>query len=127
MNKFKRQLSLALSYLPSKLPVGLTEFNSFSDSIINLSGEFADRDSMKWAIASQIMHLPPQKSTASKQYFIRSLRKAAANQVASQVFQDLKIKQQEAIEAAKTLEATTTLESVNEQQETQVGASASSH
>lgn len=91
----KKALLLLRSYLPRPLPVGLTEFHEWADRIISLSGQFADVDSMKWALASQVMHLGAQKSSVPDQFFIRSMRKAAANQVASQVFQDIKIKQQE--------------------------------
>lgn len=96
----KRIILLALSYFPRPLPVGMTEFTTWSDRIISLSGSFADADSMKFALSSQIMHLGAQKSSVPDQYFIRSMRKAAANQVASQFFQDIKIKQQEAAKAA---------------------------
>jgi len=87
----------------------MSEFNTWSDRVILQSGQFADSDSMKFALASQIMHLPPQTSSVPDQYFVRSMRKAAANQVASQVFQDIKIKQQEAQKAAQSqpVEATT--------------------
>ncbi|MES2215069.1 MAG: hypothetical protein V4485_03505, partial [Pseudomonadota bacterium] len=88
-----KTLKIILSYLPSKLPVGVTEFNSFADSIIELTGPMADNDSMKWAIANNIIHLPSTVSHKSKQYFVRVLRKAAANQIASFVFQDIKLKQ----------------------------------
>lgn len=110
MNKF---LNKALSYLPSPLPVGMTEFNTWADSIIDLSGQFADPDSMKFAISSIIMHLDSTRSFVPKHYFVKCLRKVAANQVAGQVFQDIKTRQQEAAlkaqaeAAAKTVEATT--------------------
>lgn len=89
-----------LSYFPQRLPVGVTEFEAWADNIIALSGKFADTESMKFALSSQILHLPAQSSSVPPQYFIRSMRKAAANQVASQVFQDIKIRQQEAAKAA---------------------------
>ncbi len=91
--KLNKIVNKLLSYFPTSLPVGLTEFNKWADSIIELSGKFADEDSMKWAISSQIMHLGPQRSSVPKNYFVQSLRKAAANQVAGQVFQDIKTKQ----------------------------------
>ncbi len=90
-----------LSLLPTKLPVGSTEFNSFANDIIELAGPYADRDSMTWAIANMVIHLPSGVSSKPKNYFVRNLRKAAANQVASQVFQDIKFKQEQAALAAK--------------------------
>jgi hypothetical protein len=97
----KKALELALSYVPRKLPVGMSEFEVWSARIIRLSGPFADADSMKFALASQIMHLGAQKSSVPDQFFIKSMRKAAANQVASQVFQDIKLKQMAAAEKTK--------------------------
>lgn len=90
MKQLKSLLNKALSYLPSKLPVGMSEFEEFSNSILALSGKYADEDSLKFAIASMIIHLPAGKGSAPKNFFVRSLRKSAANQVASQVFQDIK-------------------------------------
>lgn len=84
-----------LSLFPTNLPTGMTEFNAFADSIIELSGKYADEDSMRFAVASMIIHLGPQKGSAPKNFFVRSLRKSAANQVASQVFQDIKLKMTE--------------------------------
>lgn len=85
-----------LSYLPTKLPVGTPQFETFADSIIELSGQYADRDSMRFAIASMVIHADHKAASLSKNYFVTRLRKSAANQVASQVFQDIKHKQDEA-------------------------------
>jgi hypothetical protein len=89
----KQLLNKLLSYRRTKLPVGLTEFHAWADSIIDLSGKFADTDSMKWAIASQVQHLDHKVDSIPKDYFVRTLRKAAANQIAAQVFTDIKEKQ----------------------------------
>lgn len=98
----KKYYTLLRSYFPSSLPTGLTEFYAWSDRIISIVGPMADQDSMRFALASQIIHLPPQVAHRADQFFVRSLRKAGANQVASQVFQDIKLKQQE--EAKKAAE-----------------------
>jgi hypothetical protein len=95
-----------LSYFPRQLPVGMTAFNTWSSRIITLCGPLADETSMRFALASQIMHLPPQSSKRADQYFIRSMLKSAANQVASQVFQDIKTKQQEQQQAQIVAAAT---------------------
>lgn len=107
MNKIKVLVAFLLSLVPRRLPVGITQFDAWADRIIGLSGQFADKDSMKFALASQIIHLPPQRSVVPDQYFVRSMRKAAANQVASQVFQDIKTKQQEAQKVAQQTAADT--------------------
>jgi len=93
-----------LSHFPTALPVGLTEFHKWADSIIELAGQFADSDSMKYAIANNLIHLPSTKAYVPKDYFVRAMRKAAANQVASQVFMDIKLAQQKAVEDQKAAE-----------------------
>ena len=98
--QMNRRLLLLLSYFPRPLPVGMAELKTFADRIILQSGEFADKDSMTFALCSNIMHLGAQQAYVSDQFFIRSLRKAAANQVASYFFQEIKLKQQEAARVA---------------------------
>lgn len=105
-----RLLKRLLSYLPSKLPVGTAQFDKFASDIIELSGPYADVDSMRFAIASMLIHADARHGSLSKHYFVVRLRKSAANQISSQVFQDIKAKQQaahEAAEKAKLVEDTT--------------------
>lgn len=97
----KLLLKRLMSLVPTPLPVGMTEFEEWSNSIIELSGNYADTDSMKFAIASMVIHLGPQTSHISKNHFVRSLRKTAANQIASQVFIDVKERQKQKELAAK--------------------------
>jgi hypothetical protein len=101
-------LKKILSYLPTKLPVGLTEFNTWADSIIELSGQFADRDSMVFAISSILIHADSKYGALPKKYFVDRLRKSAANQVASQAFQDIKQRQDTAIKAEQQKQAEAT-------------------
>jgi hypothetical protein len=100
LDKLKLYVAHLLSYLPTKLPVGLEEFHKWADSIIALSGKFADETSMKFAIASILIHADSALHALPKRYFISRLRKSAANQVASQVFQDIKNQQLAAQQAA---------------------------
>lgn len=111
MNKIKFLIAKIASYFPTSLPVGMKEFDAFSKSIVLLVGNLADEDSLKFAMSSMIMHLGPQRSTIPKNYFVQSLRKTAANQVAHAVLMDLKNKQQAAAEAAKLAEETAKIES----------------
>lgn len=105
VTRFKNYLRLRKlrkeSKKPTLLPVGLTEFHKFCDDIIELSGKYADRDSMMYAIASNIIHMKHDLDSVPKDYLVKTLRKAAANQVASQVFNDIRTRQQEAAEQAK--------------------------
>lgn len=110
MKQINRLLKLLLAFIPTALPVGRAGFDAWADSIIFITGEYADKDSMKWAMASMIQHAGSTRGYIPKMFFILSLRKAAANQIAAQVFQDIKLKQEEAKkaadEAAKQAEAT---------------------
>lgn len=72
------------------LPLGMTEFEQWSDRIISGTMLPAEPESMKFALATMIMHLKPQEDFVEDAYFIKSLRKAAANQVAHAKMQELK-------------------------------------
>jgi hypothetical protein len=118
LKKLMLPIKRLLSHFATKLPVGLSEFESWADSIIELSGPYADRDSMVFAISSALIHADAKHGSLPKKYFVDRLRKAAANQVASQAFQDIKIRQQKAAEAQKAAE--------EQQQAKQVEATAAS-
>lgn len=99
----KLLLKRILSYLPSKLPTGLSEFEAWVKSIMELTGQIADETSMKFALASILIHADAKHGSLPKKYFVNRLVKSAANQVASQVFQDIKTQQVAAqVEAAKS-------------------------
>ena len=106
----ERLLMILITYIALKeetpLPVGMTEFQAWSDSIIALSGEYADIDSMKYALATMVMHADAKHGALPREYFVSRLRKVAANQVASQVFQDIKQKQADAAAAKQATEDT---------------------
>jgi len=92
-----------LSYLPSNLPVGMAEFEKFTDSIVSLIGEGLEkvpRDDLQFMIAGEIMRLAPQTNKVPKRYFIKTIRKYAANQVAGQIFVNIKEKQKAEATAA---------------------------
>jgi hypothetical protein len=99
----------ALSLVPTRLPVGLTEFEKFADDIIELTGPIADKESMRYVIATNVINLGPQRSHVAKNYFVRTMIKGAANQVASHVFQEIKQRQIELQQKAQA-EATAALE-----------------
>lgn len=97
-------LKYILSYLPSKLPVGMAEFNTWADSIINLlpAGlEGVPTDDKKFVIASTVQRLDPSSNYKPKVYFVKILHSAAAKQVAGQVFLEIKERQKAALEATK--------------------------
>lgn len=101
-----------MSRFPTKLPVGLTEFNAWASSIIDLSGRFADDTSMKFVLASELMHSDAKKGSVPKNYFVSRCRKLAANQTAGYILQEIKAEQEKlkAADAAKlAAEATAAL------------------
>lgn len=75
---------------PRPLPMGVTEFHAWSDRIIAGSMMMADGPSLKFALAEMIMHLKPTESHCADAYFIHCLRKAAANQVAYAMMQEIR-------------------------------------
>lgn len=91
------------SYLPSKLPVSIDAYHKWAEEIIFLCGKYADERSMKFAIATMVMHAESHASSISQQWFVKRLRKSAANQVASQVFIDIKTQQQAEATAQKAV------------------------
>lgn len=100
---------LALRKTP--LPQGVTEFDVWADDIIDLY-DMPNNDSIKFALATNVMHLKPTESHVPKAYFGAVLRKGAATQVAHQVMQDCKARQEARIKeeqeklAQQQLEAT---------------------
>lgn len=87
---------------PRPLPMGQKEFVEWSDRII--SGACIpcdDRDSLIGALAAMIMQLPGTESHKPDAYFIHTLRKAAANEVAHANFQALKKRKEEKAIAEK--------------------------
>jgi hypothetical protein len=99
-----------------QLPIGMEQFEEMAKQVIEKSG-LPDNDSVRFALATAVIHFPQEKPELSIEYFARVLRRGAANQVAAQVFQDLKLKQQAAIEAAKAAATPSTEGVSNEQQQ----------
>lgn len=66
------------------LPVGMKEFHEWSDYIIFLAGLKATNESQKYALSNMILHLGPTVDAESDAYFVKALRKSAANQVADE-------------------------------------------
>lgn len=64
------------------LPTGMQEFDEWSDRIITGTLLPANAESQKFALATMIMHLSPTQDHECDAYFIKSLRKAAINEIA---------------------------------------------
>lgn len=100
MRKF---LKVLLSYIPTKLPHGMTEFEAWSRSIIALSN-CPDNESTRFTVAVMILHMNPDEDRKAKHFFVKKLNKAACNELANKIAMDLKEaqkKRHEADEAAR--------------------------
>lgn len=113
----KRIVLLLLSFIPRHLPVGMSEFETWAQRILSQTGKFADEDSMKFALASILIHADARHGSLPDKYFTDRLRKSAANQVSSQVFQNIKAKQAEELakqQQEATAQETTTQDGISQ-------------
>ena len=100
----KKLLKLIKALIPSRLPQGVSEFHIWADEFIELYDlPTKDVDSIKFVLATVIMHLGEQTAYKPLFYFYLTICAGASKQVASNIFCEIKIKQQE--EAAKASEA----------------------
>lgn len=72
------------------LPLGRKEFEEWSDRIISGALLPATAESQKFALAEMIMHIKPTEDHVDDAYFIKCLRKSAANQIAYAVMEELR-------------------------------------
>lgn len=105
MTLLKRIWNRITAYIPTQLPIGVREYNAWADSVLALTN-LPDNESTRFALASTIPHQPLTKALLPRIYFARLLIKAAANQVAFGVMEEMKAAQQARIEAEKLAEAT---------------------
>ena len=94
LKSLKKALNIILSYFPTALPVGMTQYEAWLDSIVELTGPIADELSLKWVISNEIMRLAPGRDRVPKAFFVKSLRKYAANQIAAVKVLELKQQQE---------------------------------
>jgi hypothetical protein len=104
LNKVKQVIAHLLAYLPSALPIGMTEFDEWAKSVLALTN-LPDNDSTRFTLASIIPHQDKGAFLTPKIKFAHLMLKAASNQIAFGVMEELKAKQLAAA-AAKQAEAT---------------------
>ena len=75
------------------LPIGKTQFMEWSDRIIKGSLIDAGHESLRFALASMVMHMGPTEAFREDAFFILQLRKAAVNQTSYAIMEELKEKQ----------------------------------
>lgn len=89
MNRTIRRL---LARIPTKLPQGVTEFNAWSDDILDIY-QLPNNDSTKFAIAVAVLHLKATDAFVPKSYFGNILLKGAASQIAQSIMVECKDRQ----------------------------------
>ncbi len=114
LNKFKLLVTKFLYLFPSRTPIGMTEFQNWSTSILRTYG-WPENDSFRFSLAAMVINLGPTVKYRSKYWFGVSLHSAASKQIAGEVFRVLKDKQLAEAKAAKLAEATALSVVANEQ------------
>lgn len=71
-------------FFPSRLPQGMKEFNQFVADVAELS-DLPNNLRLRTVISMFILKLPPEMISFPKWRLAKQLKKAAANQVASEV------------------------------------------
>ena len=112
LNYLRIKLNQFLGLFPSKLPVGKTEFETWSNSIIKTYKVPMDDRSAKFGLCAMIMRLNPTEAYKSKAFFALCLSKGASAQVASYVMEDIKNQQKAEFEAAQKAEQETKAQDV---------------
>lgn len=77
------------------LPIGRTQFNEWADRVISGALVDATPDSLKFSLAAMLMHMGPTEAFREDAFFILQLRKAAVNQTAHAMMEELKKAQEE--------------------------------
>lgn len=93
MKKFIKRL---LAKRRTKMPQGVTEFNTWCDDII-WTYDLPNNDSIRFALASEVLHSKPEAAYAPKEYYGFRMLKGASNEVAVAMMRDLKAKREEEI------------------------------
>ncbi len=113
----KKLLKKMLLALPHRLPVGMTEFETWASSIID-AYDLPDNESVRFSLASMILHLNSTDAFKPRRHFALCMLKGMASQIAQAKMQEYKENQakrieeeakkkaaEEAAEAQKQLEA----------------------
>lgn len=85
------------------LPIGKKQFEEWSERIISGAMVDATSESLKFSLAAMLMHIGPTEAFREDAFFILQLRKAAVNQTAHAMMQELKENQKQAEATAPKL------------------------
>lgn len=93
VTKFTTFLAFIRAFFPSEMPQGVSAHKDWANSIISIYG-FPDNDSVRFALASMVLHDGPMAAYRSKFRYALMVKAGAAKQVASHQFTEIKLKQQ---------------------------------
>lgn len=113
MKKITKFWYMLFMFVPRPLPTGRKEFDSLSNRVLSICGDYASKESMRFALANHILHLGPLKAVVSDFYFVISMRKAAANEAAYAMSQEIKEAGKRKLEQEKAEEDKLKLEREN--------------
>jgi hypothetical protein len=106
LSKLKKLLKQVRARFPSKLPVGMSEFDAWADSIIDTyTLATKNKDSIKFTLATSVMHLKEKDAFIPKHHFYLILEAAAAKQIAGATFMQIKERAASAEKAAADAES----------------------
>ena len=97
---------------PRPLPIGMTEFEEWSDRIISGAMLTADAESQKFALANELLQLKPTEDHKEDIYFIKLLRKFAVNQIADAARVDIREKVKARLAAEEVAKAQLSQDSI---------------
>lgn len=104
LTKIKKLIKQIRSLFPEAIPTGMEAFDQWAESFFDIyEMPTQDKASVKFTLASVVMHLGPQAAHKSKLFFYLTLKAAAAKQVAAATFS--KIKDEANAKAAAELKA----------------------
>jgi hypothetical protein len=99
----KQVLNKVMSYFPTPLPLGMTAYKEWTDSVAELIGPITNKEELNFCIASEVIRLAPDVCSAPKNHFVKRVRAGVAKQIAGAMFTEIKENQKakQAAEAAK--------------------------
>lgn len=107
--KLKKVLRLLVALIPTPIPVGVSNFESWAEQISEMSGLPKDPSHI-FVLAAMVTNLKKDTSYyIPKLFFVLMLKNAAARQIAGHVMYESKRKQKEADEAIKKASVEKTL------------------
>ena len=104
INTLTTSFQKLLDFFPTRIPQGMTDFESWCKSIIKTYG-FPDNDSVRFMFAAMILHLGQTDAYKPKRFFALSGLAAASKEIAHAKMVELKAAQDsKALAESKAIE-----------------------